>query len=796
MAERLFKAAIRWLTGGRLCENLWEATEPVFEAVPTSQREGAGAEAAGFEQINVRFARNVSRKFVYVSDVDLLRQSWRWNGFAVSDFPFRHRDKPDEMARLRVPITSREIDLDQVNPDAAMCPLYWDAEAFGTRSEDDHLRVHVSIPLNEPHKLLHSEALVKDTRARYERYSLVGYSRYRGLAIQSGVLALRHPDPAMLNPSTDTDRWRRLVVPCRWKTCNDVAQPVVQFILPLTEPTTPSPPAKGVCDPCDPSVAQTQAVDAAWSETPGLLVMIGDLWFDKYGLAEVLEADVEWVADPKKVLWPEAGPDPILDGRSFDHPPSTRFDLKGPYGTTFDTNTDEPEFFRSWFVLHPQIVEQAENGLGWYFFKVQFRRLLEPEAFKDALPLLPQYLPEETPSEEQQNAVGHGWVWEKSRLPWPREGSSSRYSFAMSNAEPDPLFEFTVRAAKSERDPLLNVEVQSLFTTAAFHCLNPKAGLWRLGEEHPTFDLRIRLQRDRMGKKNPQDDRQDQRFDMWTVRLLFRTDSASWIPVAEARWFFKQASSAPGTSGDVRALCIKTLDSGRWHPVDACRFGMLPQSRFTDPVWVQVLPSYQEFNFCPEAARGKRDERLVRFEQLRIQPIRLESDREGFRIAQPVPSEFNAFQLVDMGQSNAPGVLGSGLPHEPLEWRDELASPCSKSRFDAWIALTRVIHDVGGRKRERLIGVFRKFRALSQTGARWVYAPMALSKSDPSSAAELLGNCKFTDAMEIRARSSPSKCAASRRSTSTGRRSSMCAGPIFSVPAIRESRTRTKLCGS
>ena len=68
----------------------------------------------------------------------------------------------------------------------------------------------------------------------------------------------------------------------------------------------------------------------------------------------------------------------------------------GPVGHTFDTQSDDPLFVSSSFIIRPpEIKDCSDHGdFGWYFIKLKFRRSLPgkyvepvPGAKTDAAPL-------------------------------------------------------------------------------------------------------------------------------------------------------------------------------------------------------------------------------------------------------------------------------------------------------------------------------------------------------------------------------------------------------------------------
>jgi hypothetical protein len=71
---------------------------------------------------------------------------------------------------------------------------------------------------------------------------------------------------------------------------------------------------------------------------------------------------------------------------------SLPFDVDGPIGHTFDTDAESPLYGSATYVVSPPDVPPIDGdlGLGGYFAKLRFRRLLLPEGTADPdVPFLP-----------------------------------------------------------------------------------------------------------------------------------------------------------------------------------------------------------------------------------------------------------------------------------------------------------------------------------------------------------------------------------------------------------------------
>jgi hypothetical protein len=148
-------------------------------------------------------------------------------------------------------------------------------------------------------------------------------------------------------------------------------------------------------------------------QTPGLLVVVNEAWYEWAGLAEKLEVQITSVQDPTtKVELLQAGPDPIVNNPAYSKaslPPALEPNPVpiGPIGFTFDTNTDAPLFSAISFIVPAPSLANPNGSttpveLSWYFLQLQFRRTLDPDGTVNptgdlnsdwTLPLQTQLLP-------------------------------------------------------------------------------------------------------------------------------------------------------------------------------------------------------------------------------------------------------------------------------------------------------------------------------------------------------------------------------------------------------------------
>ncbi len=278
----------------------------------------------------------------------------------MTTFPFE-LDGPGQIDALARKTTN-------ANATPADCPLTWDAEGFARRDDSDHVSVTQTtrlrpLALSTP---LFADPLANDRRARYDRYALIATSRYAGLAPVTTVTSGHMADVTQLTYQF-TDRWRRLLIPCRWTEAPP--KPLLKIVFPLT-----------------------QAASAGGS--PGLIAVLSEPWFQIVGINERLRAEVELIGVKKKPVpppttlptynyYPQFGADPILDGAEW--PPDVdiatvtpSFSIVGPAGPSFDGSM----YTNSWFFIEPIATPGGPQGpFDWRFAKICLRRSLAAEAF-------------------------------------------------------------------------------------------------------------------------------------------------------------------------------------------------------------------------------------------------------------------------------------------------------------------------------------------------------------------------------------------------------------------------------
>jgi hypothetical protein len=338
--------------------------------------------------------------FVYIGKVEIKRQLWRWEGrpIAVTVPPSGLTQEID----VAFPYGRTPANIDTWENGGRETALLWDAIGFANREDDDFVRSHRFAELAPAATTLYERDITGDRRAQYYRFAVVAASRYAGLiprnatgalaTARDGIQAL-HPDwDANVDPNTPVESlrspwpWRRLFVPCRREPGEQLPEPKVKFVVPLTTRDD-----KG--------------------QLPGLLVVLDEPWFDIGGLPEGLLCEVARVparekgsaggsdADPFAYVYPGlplCGPDPMLHtGHWLDYssapPPGSeigetlrlKFDVRGPIGYTFDREASAPRFVATSFFLEPGLYDRSGNPdpstLPWAFAALQFRRVIRAE---------------------------------------------------------------------------------------------------------------------------------------------------------------------------------------------------------------------------------------------------------------------------------------------------------------------------------------------------------------------------------------------------------------------------------
>lgn len=288
--------------------------------------------------------------------VELMAQRWRWQGR-----PLARKIGVDANGADRIGFDFPWDSLPAgTNVDAVLEPI--DGIYFGERDSSDQLVVPGQFDSlaqgQDPKPELYRYDLTNAPQALYYRFAIRAYSRYEGLLRRGASVDSRTP-----TPDSDPEKWRRVLPLCRRD--RPAPKPIVRLIIPLTQ--TP-----------------------ANATTPGLMVVLDDMWYEWGGLAEQFEVAIDTVTPPDDAAGAavqEIGPDPIWARTDIAAPfkvNESEMSPIGPVGFTFDINTNAPLFGRTSFVIPAPT--QATNGtqtvkdLSWWFVKLKFQRSLKASA--------------------------------------------------------------------------------------------------------------------------------------------------------------------------------------------------------------------------------------------------------------------------------------------------------------------------------------------------------------------------------------------------------------------------------
>lgn len=298
--------------------------------------------------------------------VELMVQRWRWQGR-----PLMGQDAQSNPVPFDFPYTA--IKAAGGAADTVLTPL--DGVYFGERDTNDQLTVVAQVDAVRdavvaatsatapPPPTLYTYDLSHSPQGLYYRFAVRVFSRYEGLLSSGYSVESRVVRAAPASGGTTPEQWRRLLPLCR--RTQTAPKPAVRLIIPLTRT------GKG-------------------EQTPGLLVVINEAWYDWAGLAEKLEVQITSVQDPTtKADYLQAGPDPIVHNPVYTSASNPlNFEPNpvpyGPIGFTFDSNTDAQLFSTtSFIVLAPRVMDPTGQPipveLSWYFLQLQFRRSVDPD---------------------------------------------------------------------------------------------------------------------------------------------------------------------------------------------------------------------------------------------------------------------------------------------------------------------------------------------------------------------------------------------------------------------------------
>lgn len=281
------------------------------------------------------------------------RQVWHSTGRPLPAFP-APRGHLDDMKPLAHPQDG--------SPDPTVSGVLWDAIGFAERFETSaSWSKSVSLTVGSTRQVFLEEPAGSDASPRYVRYAIEATHRYASLYLpMMGKAGREHfsayvAEQSWAIPDGDQpakDRWKRAFRP--GADVPQVPRPAVRLVVPLT-----------------------RSLDREHGTGADLLVVLNEELETTSPLLTRLEAGIEVVtrtwADGTTRSLLEFGPDPILSG---DAQAGTFVGLSciGPLGHTFDTDTREPYFVGTSYLVRSSQVLQA-----WEMAKLRFRRLLLPE---------------------------------------------------------------------------------------------------------------------------------------------------------------------------------------------------------------------------------------------------------------------------------------------------------------------------------------------------------------------------------------------------------------------------------
>jgi hypothetical protein len=322
-------------------------------------------------------------RFLNIGRAEVQRQSWRWDGRPVPLHPVLRNipaanfadEEQKWIARVYGEVPDREslkcrmvisktasTDSNVTSLDRRGCRFFEYSEVLGN-----------------------SAGAVKadqDDRGAHYRFTLRAFSRYESLlAFVPGANAVRyaHPAPDFVIPNSQLPRsfaWKNVFIPSRVMAPET---PRIRVVLPLTE-----------------------AYERTESQSPGLLAVFDDIWYDGAGLGESLEAEIEQIQYAGD-NYQQAGKDVLLRGTNelpslpkFSDPssPPAMINLSseephpkwaGPVGHYKDFDNRAARFLGSSFVIPaPSKIGGSADARNWLaslrFRRVVYSRALPPQA--------------------------------------------------------------------------------------------------------------------------------------------------------------------------------------------------------------------------------------------------------------------------------------------------------------------------------------------------------------------------------------------------------------------------------
>jgi hypothetical protein len=326
---------------------------------------------------------NPGFRFLNIGRADVLRQSWRWDGRPVPLHPLLRTtalanlgsEEQKWIARVYGEVPDRESLKCRmaISKASGPNPAFLSVDRRGCRS------------FEFSEVLANSVGAVKadqDHRGAHYRFSLRVISRYESLLsffAPSRATRYAHPIPDFLEANSSLPlslAWKSVFIPSR---VTEPEIPRIRVVLPLTE-----------------------AYERSESQSPGLLAVFDDIWYDGAGLGDSLEAEIEqvqyngdnYLQAGKDVFLRRAGEDPSIGKFSDPNLPPVILDLTpdephpkwtGPVGHFKDFDNRAARFLGSSFVIPaPSKKDGSVDARNWLlsirFRRVVYSRELPPQA--------------------------------------------------------------------------------------------------------------------------------------------------------------------------------------------------------------------------------------------------------------------------------------------------------------------------------------------------------------------------------------------------------------------------------